>query len=297
VLDIDSWVIWSVVIKFAGLLAMAGVIGGSFIHLLADRLRFPARSHVRFYVLACAVLGWLVVPLHFLLQVGGINHSGIAGMFDPGMSVILLQSALGQVLLLRLLGFVVAANAVWLLMPENAGTMRRLAGYLLSGLSALLLSGSFAVTGHTVNLAIAASMLLVLHVLAVSLWIGALYPLLHLSGTAELVKVHKLMRGFGALALCIVAALLLAGVYLATQLLQTPADLLTTSYGNTLLLKLTGVAVLLALAALNKLLLTPRLAANGVAGLQRSIRCEIALALYVVAVTSWMTTATGPAGQ
>ena len=211
------------------------------------------------------------------------------------MGMILLQSALGQVLELRLLGFALAANAAWQLMPETARPMRRLAGYLLFGLSALLLSSSFALTGHTANLTIAARMLLVLHVLTVLLWTGSLYPLLHLSGIAEIGKVQKLMRGFGALALCIVAALLLAGVYLSTQLLQSPGELLTSSYGNTLLLKLAGVAGLLALAGLNKLRLTPQLAANGVAGLQRSIRCEIVLALYVVAVTSWLTTATGPA--
>jgi putative copper resistance protein D len=129
------------------------------------------------------------------------------------------------------------------------------------------------------------------------LWIGALYPLLLLSRTPELLKVQKLMRSFGMLALGIVASLLLSGLYLATRVLQDQAELVNTAYGRSLLLKLSGVGVLLLLAAANKLVLVPKLLMAGSStALQRSIRVEIAVAVYVLAVTSWLTTATGPSG-
>jgi len=238
----------------------------------------------------------LMTPLGFLLQVGGINHNGLTGMFDPGMNVILMSSSLGEVLVLRMAGFALGLLASRYLSSATPPAGGKQAGYLLCAVSALLLCFSFAFTGHTAALFIMAKMLLVLHVLAVLLWIGSLYPLLYLSSAADLAKVQKLMQGFGALAACMVAALLLAGIGLTVQLLQTPADLVTTSYGNTLLLKLAGVAALLLLAATNKLLLVPTLPAKGVKNLQRSIRFEIVVALYVVAITSWMTTVTGPAG-
>ncbi len=293
---VDGWALWSVAIKFLGLLAMAGVVGGSFVHLLADRLQFPQFPQLRCYLLASGALGLLMTPFAFLLQVGGINHNGMSGMFDGGISVILLSSTLGEVLGLRLSAFALFLAAIWFLADATSRRYRHETGYLLCALSALLLCVSFAFTGHTTELFMAAKMLLVLHVLAALLWTGALYPLWYLSGTAELVKVQKLMRGFGVLAVCMVVALVLAGIFLASQLLQNPGDLLTTSYGITFMLKLGGVVVLLLLAALNKLRFVPRLQEEGVGSLQRSIRFEIAVALYVLAMTSWLTTATGPVG-
>ncbi len=293
---LDSWALWSVVVKFIALLAVAGVVGGSFVHLLADRLQFALLAHLRGYLLMSAAVGMLMAPLFFLLQVGGVNQQGFSGMWDASMSALLLDSALGQVMVLRLSGFALVLWAVRWLAATQADALRRCAGYLLCAVSALLLCWSFALTGHTATLPVAARMLLVLHVVAVFLWIGALYPLLYLSGSPNISRVLHLMQGFGALALCMVAAIFVAGSYLLTQLLQAPAELVNTSYGLALLLKLAGVGGLLLLAALNKLLLVPRWLVAGAGPLQRSIRFEMAVALYVVAVTSWLTTVTGPAG-
>lgn len=296
VMEVDGWALWSVLIKFLGLLAVAGVVGGSFAYLLADRLRFPMLACLRVYLLICASLGLVMVPLYFLLQVGGINHNGLSGMLDTQVAALLMRSELGEVMALRMLAFALIPASVRLVAAAEPGTIRQQAGYLLLAMATLLLAGSFAFTGHIATQPIAAKMLLMLHVLAVCMWIGALYPLLQLSRTPELAKVLKLMRGFGALALCFVPALVLAGVYLLTQVLQVPQELVSTSYGLAFLLKLAGVCCLLLLAALNKLVLVPRLMVAGVTALQRSIQVEIAVALFVLAVTSWATTATAPAG-
>jgi putative copper resistance protein D len=216
-------------------------------------------------------------------------------MFDMALGAILLQSGLGEVLQARLLGF------TWLALFTLSPVATKLPPWperaVHAGIAVVLIA-SFGDTGHISTLPGLARIALALHVLAVFLWIGALRPLLHLSRVPDLPKVQELLRLFGIQALGIVAVLLVSGVYLATQLLQTPAELLTTPYGRVLLLKLLGVYTVLMLAAMNKLLLVPRLLnAGSAAGLQKSIRMEWIVALLVLAVTSWLTTITGPAGM
>ena len=88
----------------------------------------------------------------------------------------------------------------------------------------------------------------------------------------------------------VVAALLAAGVVLLIVLCggELRPD---SAYQQRFVVKLTLVAALLSLAAWNKLRLTPLLDesyALGVAKLRRSIRCEIAVALVILAATAWI---------
>ncbi len=294
-MTVGIWELASVAGKWLGLLATAGVVGGSFGVALARSQRFSEQPELRRYLRLSAVLGLLVVPVYFLLQVGAVNQSGVAGMFDPLMGRILLQSGLGQVLGVRMLAF--ALVALWLLCPVPVAiSYRRQAERIVCASATLLLAGSFVLTGHISTLTLVARGVLALHVLMVFLWIGALYPLLQLSRTRDIQQVQTLMQRFGVLALGIVALLLVSGMWLATQVLQAPTDLATTAYGRTLLLKLVGVSGLLLIAAGNKLVLVPKLATTGSAAtLQTYIRIEIGVALLVLAVTSWLTTITGPA--
>jgi putative copper export protein len=94
-----------------------------------------------------------------------------------------------------------------------------------------------------------------------------------------------------------VGILLAAGITLLCVLLHDAAELRNSDYGRLALCKLTSVALLLALAAMNRLRLTPRLragdtAAVGVFG--HSVMAEIVLAFIILFVTAAMTTLTGP---
>jgi putative copper resistance protein D len=292
---ISSWDIALVAAKWLMLLATAGAVGGAFTLALARKLRFADQRVLYAYLQHCGLAGLLATLLWFLLQVGAVNRSGLGGMLDMTMGAILLQSGLGDVLQLRLLGF--TCLTLFTLRPLTANLPAWQESTIYAGIAVVLIA-SFGDTGHVSALPGLAHKALALHVLAVFLWIGALRPLLHLSRTPDLPKVQELMRIFGVQALGIVAVLLVSGLYLATQLLQTPAELLTTPYGRVLLLKLLGVYTVLMLAAMNKLLLVPRLLSAGSAtGLQKSIRMEWIVALLVLAVTSWLTTITGPAGM
>jgi len=97
----------------------------------------------------------------------------------------------------------------------------------------------------------------------------------------------------------VVAALAAAGIALLVLIAGSPLAALETGWGRLLALKLLAVAGLLGLAALNKLRLTPALAAgrSGAAeALRGSIAAEAALALAVLVLTAAMTVLGGPSG-
>lgn len=292
-MTVGSWELALVAAKWLVLVATAGAVGGAFILALARKLQFTTLNPLHKYLRQCALTGLCGNMLWFLLQIGAVNRSGLGGMFDMGLGGILVQSGVGEAWQTRMLGFVLFTAVTLRPVAAKLPALGEGLGHVGAG---ILLIAAFMDTGHVSTLPAGARIALAFHVLAVLLWVGALYPLLQLSRDADLPKVQQLMRSFGMYALGIVAVLIVAGVYLATQLLQTPAELLTTHYGRVLLLKLLGLYLLLMLAAMNKWLLVPRLVSTGSAALMKSIRMEWIVALLILAATSWMTTIVGPAG-
>lgn len=126
-----------------------------------------------------------------------------------------------------------------------------------------------------------------LHGLGVTIWIGALAPLVALVSkptTATLPVVNR----FSRIAALAVGVLALTGLALAIVQLEKPVALVETRYGLILSIKLALVTGLLALAALNRFRLTPALAGdgNGTPALKRSILLEGAIALAILAVVA-----------
>src|SRR5687768_8984630 len=100
----NSWELLGMTSKWFSLLAMAGVTGGGFSLGLAHLLSFSPLSTLINYISVGAMLGLCMTLLFFLSQVGAINQTGVAGMLDRQMAVILLQSNLGLAVLLRIAG-------------------------------------------------------------------------------------------------------------------------------------------------------------------------------------------------
>lgn len=289
-MGIAAWDLWSVALKALSLLAMAGATGTSFVLHLTRRAQCSDLSSLVKHARLCATVGLIAVVLQFLVQVGGVNASGIAGMFDAVMVNILLQSGLGKVLALRMPGLVLITLSLWKREGQAQGVL------CIAGIVMLCISFTF--TGHVATLSPVPRVLLSLHVLAMMLWMGSLYPLWQMSRATDSARAGMVMVAFGKVAVAIVALLVLSGLYLLTQLLQTAAELWTTAYGAALLLKLAGVTSLLALGALNKMVLVPKLVSTGRRdALQNSIQMEMVLAVLVLIVTSWLTTVTGPVGM
>ena len=131
--------------------------------------------------------------------------------------------------------------------------------------------------------------MVVLHVLAAAFWAGSLWPLAVALRRLPGREAAAVVRRFSTLALLAVPLLILAGAALSLLQAQGSPDPLATPYGQLWLGKLGCALLLLGLAALNKLRLTPALARGDTGApraLRRSVAVEAALMLAVVALTA-----------
>ncbi|KAB2941270.1 MAG: CopD family protein [Hyphomicrobium sp.] len=252
-------------------------------------LSFPsARQHVERAVERQVLLGcWLLIllePLRYIAFQLAVAEGDWSAAFAPGMRWMGLQTAVGQAAAMRVL----AALAL-------VGTRLRWSGVSLA--AAIVMIASFALEGHTVSshYRLAVAPLLLIHFAAVCWWFGALYPLLASIRRAPPEIVAGTARSFGRRAVWVVGALVAAGAVLLIVLCNGELRL-DKPYQQRFIVKLALVAVLLSLAAWNKLRLTPLLVENytiGAAKLRRSIRFEIAVALMILLSTAWIVS-TGP---
>jgi putative copper export protein len=169
---------------------------------------------------------------------------------------------------------------------------------LVGGVMATL---SIGVAGHAAELptasGVAAQWLVSIHLLAVAFWLGALWPLHRLTKQKDEARVAAAMLGFGKMAAIVVSVLMAAGGLLLWQLIGKPEELWQSAYGNLILAKLTGVALLLSLAGINKLRLTPMLFrgdTSAIGVLQKTIVAETVVAGLILLFTAAITTLTGP---
>jgi copper transport protein len=159
----------------------------------------------------------------------------------------------------------------------------------LSGLAMVGVGLSLAASGHAANAPPhwLSRPALLLHGIGVAYWIGALAPLITLARRPADGLVSVLHR-FSSPAMPLLALLVLTGLPLSALQLQGLGSIQETCYGRILLVKLMLVAVLLALAWLNRFRLTPALAVfpDETTTLRRSILAEGALALGILAVVA-----------
>ena len=233
---------------------------------------------------AFAVLGLLATLLAFSLR--GANLTGdVSGMTDPEMLGLLWSTPVGTVLLLRLVG----------LSALIAGLFMGRVGIWVSMLGGVIAIWSFTQVGHvsgrdTTLLDIA----LMLHLLAVALWIGVLTPLKRLaSSSVSYASAADVGHRFGVVATVTVPALIIAGGYMSYQMVGSFSALISTGYGQALIIKVLLVGLLLGLAAANKLRFIPALRAGdptAASHLSKSISIEWLIILAMLGTTAVLTT-------
>lgn len=296
----------SKLVAYAGFVSLAGTL---FVFWLGTRpaaihastpppswsLALRARLISRCLGLGLAALAALL--LYFLLQVGQINQNGLRGIVDSLMAGIVLRSSVGYGLLLRAAALILLLAGLWqargaLLAEGVVRVPPRLQVSWFAGI--LLFALSFAVLGHVASLSLPGQVAIVLHTLVISLWVGALPALYRLCEREPAILVLPLLQRFGVLGWGILGGLLLSGVFLLTQLLQAPGEMLSTSYGRLLATKLLLVLGLFGLGALNKFHLVPAVAHRGADRVRQSIAVERVLAALVLVLTAALTTLTGP---
>ncbi|MEH6738208.1 MAG: CopD family protein [Sulfitobacter sp.] len=273
----DIWGLAAIVTKFGlylGVLAAAGSVFAALLFKL-DRYRTPA--------IGFAILGGFATVLAFTLS--GANLTGDAsGMTDPEMLGLLWTTPLGSALAWRLAGLGLLVVGLFIRRP----------GLWVSATGGAIAVWSFDMVGHVADKdRFLMDGALTFHLLAVALWIGILSPLRRLAAApATWGRAADVGHWFGVVASITVPTLIVAGGYIAYVLVGSFGALISTGYGQALILKIVLVASLLGLAAANKLRFIPGLKNGDPAAahhLVRSITVEWGVILVILALTAVLT--------
>jgi len=263
-------------LTYVGSIAAAG---GVLFAVGFPRAAAAIRSDVeRQIVIGCCML-LVVEPLRYVAFQLSIAGGDWSLAFGPDLRWMGMQTPMGQAAVTRLL----AAVALLTFGLRSAG---------MGMIASLAMMASFVLEGHTASSearTVLGTSALLIHVTAVHWWLGALYPLLILTHGTEPASLTAVVETFGRRAIWIVSGLLAGGVLVFAVL--TGAQLnLESAYQQRFLLKIAFVAGLLAIAAWNKLRLTPLLSRDhetGRARLRASIKVEMLVALSVLVTTAW----------
>lgn len=282
-------------LHLAGVLTLAG---GVLFLLLFPGECLANRRALAPLLTGCAVLAVLTALLTFGLQGGMLADAAAADILRPALWRLGFGSTRGTAALLAL------ASVGLFLLVIKLGTDKR-AQWLFSpvAVAALLFcAAAFVVSGHVATapprwLTMPA---LFFHVAIAAAWLGSFAPLLRSlerDNKGTLPTITRFSRGMSVG----LPILILAGLAISAVQLQTIDALAASRYGALLLLKLSLVAGLIAIAAYNKFRLTPQLRTDSTAkgALRRTIRWEICLGLAILAVTAFLSQTMPPrsAGQ
>ncbi len=232
-----------------------------------------------------SMLAWLA-----LLAANIYGTSVVDVCLDGGIWTVLSGTRFGQVTIVRLTLTVLLVAAVG--RPSSAAAPVRWA--VVSAILAIALLTSLAWIGHAgATPGIAGQFHLAadaLHLMAASAWLGGLPPLAMLLACARRSPAPSwvgitavAIRRFSLLGIASVATLLVTGTINTLNLVGSIDGLIHTDYGQLLLLKIGLFAVMVGIATINRLHLTPRLAMTGAIGrLQRNSIAETGLGLAVL---------------
>jgi putative copper resistance protein D len=273
----DIWSLAAIITKFAlylGILTATGTV----LAALMFRLN-------QFRGIALVFGGLAIIASLIGFSLKGANLTGdISGMLDLEMLGLLWSTPVGTAMALRLCGLGVLI--VGLFMARG--------GLALSALGGITAVWSFGHIGHISDRGSAVlDVALTLHLITVAIWIGILTPLQRLAReTATYAEAAKVGHRFGLVASFTVPALIIAGGYMSYTLVGSISLLIQTGYGQALIIKVLLVAVLLSLAAANKLRFMPRLRAGDATAanhLAKSISIEWLVVLLIFAITAVLT--------
>ena len=300
-MEYSYWSIVLVVFKFVSYLSVAALAGGLTIQTLLTFKSNKSTTELVNYLTAIrrwqiiwAAVGLVFALLHLPVGAATLSDTGWQGLIDGLMINIVWQSAIGTQSWIRATGYVLALIA-FLLNRQSISEFSFSWG-LISVVAVLMITFSFVLTGHTVNSGWIIQFILGVHVTAMALWIGSLWPLYKSNHFLNPSDVKDLMFEFGRVAVGMVLVLLVCGVILLFQFIDSFEHLFTTGYGQLILFKLTLVTGMLLLAAWHKLVLVPKLLQEkNNHKLKRSIGIEALVGTGVLIVTSVVTTIVGPA--
>ncbi len=267
-------------VSFVAVLQAAGV--AMFLWLFGGSLARSA-GKIRSLGITAAIAGGVLTLAYHLVQPARMTGS-FSGMLDGSLQAMLLTSDAGATTAIRILGLVMLVVGL----PK-----RNRLGEACSLIGATLVVVSFGLMGHTAahDQRWVLVTLLVVHLLIIAFWFGALLPL-YVAASRETVADNAfVIENFSAIAAWLVPIIFVAGLGMSVLLLEEFNNLWT-AYGVSLLAKVSGFAALMGLATLNKWRLGPAIAAGHAPALrnfQRSVVAEWSLIVAVLVVTAIMT--------
>ena len=240
----------------------------------------PGRWPPRFFAIAATSLVVLFASALAWLGLEAISMSGLPAseaLSAPTLGTVLTATQFGRVWLARM----VLCGALVVLAAALPGRAMRIPGLalsaiLLGALSAMGHAASGRGTSGVVHLASDAA-----HLVAAGAWLGALVPLVLVLGRGE--GVVDATRRFSTLGVAAMAVILASGIANSLFLVPTPAALVGSAYGRLLCAKIALFAIVLAIAAVNRQRLTPRLSVS-LPALRRNAIVECCLGFAIVAI-------------
>lgn len=279
----DIWGISSTLAKWLLYTGLTGATGITMVRLVFWSHVKPLDARLRRFSLILTGIALTAAVLSFMLR-GAALTGDISGMVDREMLGLLWTTSVGEAFTYRLAGVVLIIVGLYI---PAIGAWVSLAG----GVVALW---SFTQIGHIPDLEqTGVRLLLLLHLLGVSFWVGILAPLHWLARDPEYLEIAaNLGDHFGVMASGIVAVLVLAGGLMGWLILGNLSLLFTSSYGLALVVKVTLVSLLLGLAAANKLRFIPGMKAGkqqAANHLVRTIELEFIVITSVLIATATLT--------
>jgi putative copper resistance protein D len=298
----DRLLIAARLVHYASTIALAGYFG--FLCFVADP-DDAERLRRRLSLLAWASLLLALVSggAWLLALAAGISGKPLDAVLLQGIvPIVLARTRFGQTWLIRFV--LVVLLAIGLLARQRwRGPAGRWTGLALGGglLASLAWAGHGGATpGRPGDLHLAADML---HLLAAGAWLGSLIPLALLLAEARWIGdpgwaalARRSVLRFSVLAAASVGILFAAGLVNTWFLAGTVPALIGTAYGRLLLAKIAIFAIMVVIAAVNLLRMTPRLAPASrppqpllwaaVGHLRRNALIEAGLGLAVLAIVA-----------
>lgn len=280
--------ILSVILRALSFILLFQAAGAAIFVALFARPSDRSQQAVRRIGQAAALAGLVLVAGHYALEAARMAGE-LSGIRDPALQEMVWRSPNRAALLCRLLGLLLIAVGL-----QGAGNRRTIVA--VGG--AVLAVGAFTLVGHTiVNVhRPALATLLLVHLLILAFWFGALGPLYLASIWETPGRASDLIERFTAVATWLVPVILLAGVGMAALLLPGVASL-GEPYGRLLIAKVIGFALLMALAAANRWRLGPALAEGTIQSqrlFRRSVAAEYVLIAAILTITAIMTSLFSP---
>ena len=281
----EIWAILAPLVKvLLYVLSFLAVGTGLFILHFKSFLSQPTLAYCYKLVRKSSLIGSIIAPLLLLITAGNIGGD-LQSVFDPLIFNIALSSKAGQSILVLFLGFLLVL--LWISPLQN---QRAIPGIL----SFALILSSFSLYGHSTINGLSSQLLIVLHLGAISFWVGSFLPLRYSSqGKIEEENLFQIAHRFGVYAVYYIGVLLITGLILGTILVGGIEQLVTSNYGKAFLFKLFFATTLLGIGALNKFRLVPQLKNNNLSHaikLRKSINVEISILFIILVISSLLTT-------